>query len=90
MSDYQRTTRICTLDDLPVPLAQALWQRALDQGIKDLAQEALIVLTSPPGKPVVIPDSLQPMCNRISNWLRAQVMSNHQSFLPMGGIRCLK
>lgn len=43
MSDYQRTTRICTLDDLPVPLAQALWQRALDQGIKDLAQEALIV-----------------------------------------------
>ena len=43
MSDYQRTTRVCTLEELPAPLAQALWQRAQDQGIKDLGKEALIV-----------------------------------------------
>lgn len=43
MSDYQRLTRVCALAELPAPLAQALWQRAQDQGIQDLGQEALIV-----------------------------------------------
>ena len=43
MSDYQRSTRVCTLEELPAPLAQALWQRAQDQGVKDLAKEALIM-----------------------------------------------
>lgn len=43
MSDYQRTTRVCTLEELPAPLAQTLWQRAQDQGVKDLVKEALIV-----------------------------------------------
>lgn len=43
MSEYQRSTRVCTLEELPAPLAQALWQRAQDQGIKDLAKDALFV-----------------------------------------------
>ena len=42
MSDYQRTTRICTLNDLPPSLATALGQRAQDLGIKDLSQQILL------------------------------------------------
>lgn len=42
MSDYQRTTRICPLTDLPPALAIALAQRAQDLGIKDLAQHTLL------------------------------------------------
>lgn len=42
MSDYQRTTRICTLNDLPPSLATALGQRAQDLGLKDLSQQILL------------------------------------------------
>lgn len=42
MSDYQRTTRICTINDLPPSLASALAQRAQDLGLKDLNQQILL------------------------------------------------
>ncbi|MBP7999289.1 MAG: hypothetical protein KA314_19495 [Chloroflexi bacterium] len=42
MSDYQRTTRICTLAELPASLGAALTQRAQDLGVKELSQQVLL------------------------------------------------